>query len=1118
MTSSIRVPDTITPLGDFPVVESKDVGGFSTLEATVNEHNEKITKNITQILELAKRGKTFTYSGNTAPDLSGEAHGNYLLVFRAMDQTLSVTTPNPVGGVPDGTMFTIYNDDTDNAVRLTAGNVADKLNGGAISMNIPPENFVSFTYKISDRDFVLLESGYIPAARINIANYIEQKLNADGKLHTEAELETAGFLKGMQVSGDQVSNVRGAKWIHFQGATVSAGKTDQAVVTVHGEVDPTKSVLHFQTIAERNQWSSANGSKYTKVVCIVDRDDNGFVAWYEWDGSKWSEYDAQGVVMSDSDGAIPKNIKTVVFGPGFAIQQAGDQEDAALVTYTEQGGGNGSITLVDDGGDEIPGVNKLHIKGMMITETPNQGGYGPGEAQITSGINWHMAEPDQQYGSSLANEVVVLPPLNTYIDPDKSGAESVKLEIKPGTFEAMQSPSFLAYLQESVEVTGKLDIHGQPTGHPKGAVWFDDVVVPSGPYIALDKVNKAYGIQEADELDPNVSGGMNYLICYRMAFKGKAPNDGFVRIYLREKQVGQQGQNKLLLDVNGHPMAVERYYKAGDKLGHLDVIGVVNAKSIIEFQALSEDSFTDDILNIEDRENGASGLMIQALKSDDKTGRAFLQYMHDTGQDIVFNSHYLGPDRMSIKWYESFDQPLVDHTAGSNQTLTDGMEFYIVNDMKSGSVDGHIVFQDNGTDIADFHFGKIFSADETRMLRGRVVTVTATLTDKDDAYNISLMKWSGKPDEFTNAIFTSRDNNIPEWTDGWSLVDTLFISEDAVSGEHTATKDFTVPADANNYAVIIYPVSAQSPMTLKLKQFELDVKDPFVGFDIHAPVLDSEKHLIYSDEHKQFSQDSQGFASLRYTINSDEGFGLPMPIGMVKGGNADIELDTSATVANISGSQAKGGEGCIKFNADGNARIVSNLRLWNEKSTDSIVKFWWAEVSPDGSSVKKLPDSVFTATVKAGAKGTHYAFGYDHDVEQGDRLSLRASVDASDGAFLQATPSVTPMLSNYIEFKELKDSGDDPFASVIDYSQFDRVYTGILTATKMVANASSVTFNLDIPDDMNISVLSAVKELKDLSVRPVRALDWVYSNKDKTLTVSFGETVLLGQVTIGIYT
>lgn len=1119
--TSIRVPDTISKLSDqdtYPVVQGADVGGFTDLQNEVNSNTSKIETNITNINNLVPVGKTMVLKvvGDTPPDFGNEPHGNYFVTARTMTKTLELTTPNPTGGPIDGAILTVFNEDPTDAIRVSPGKVGDTVSGGA-AVNIPPDNFASFVYTLKDTNWMTLESGYIPAARINISNFIEQKLDADGKLHTEAELESSGFLKGVKVTGDDTSTVQDAKWLHFDGAKITTGKTDQAVVTIKatGDVDPTKVAMHFQTIAERDQWSAAEGSKYVDVLCIVDKDANGFAAWYLWDGSKWNTHDADGVIMADSDGAIPRPIRTVVYGPGFKIQQAGDQEDAALVTYGGgAGSGDGSITL-DDGTSNVAGISSLDLKGMMLTKLPTSPGGSAGVAEVTAGMD--VTNYGVGGGSGLTTKISTMPPLNVYSDPDTVTNNDLRLEIKPGAFESMASPSFLAYLQETEEVTGKLDIHGQPTGHSQGAVWFDDIVVPSGPYIVTDRTNKAYGLQEADELDPNVTGGMNYLVCFRMAFKGKAPNDGFVRIFLKEKQVGTQGSFDYLEDANGHPMAVERYYKAGEELGHLDVIGVVNAKGIKEFQCMAEDSFEDDMLNIEDRENGASGLMIQALKSDDKTGRALLQYMHDTGQDIMFNSHWLGVERMSIKWMTGFTQPIVDLTAGSGSTMADGMSFYPVNDMKVGIQNGHMMFQDNGTDIPDFHFGKVFRADETQMLRGRVVTVKATITDKNAGWNIGLFKWAGKPDEFTDHIFSSRLNTAIQLDTDWSLEDSLFISEDAISGDHTVTKDFTVPADANNYAVAIYPVEASSPMNLKLKEFELDVKDPFLGFDIHAPVLDSEKHLVFSDEHKQFTQDRQGYAGLRYTIDNDDINGHPMPIGEDKGGNADIELDTTASVAMISGSSARGGEGCLKFNADGNVRIVSNVYLWNEQGTDSTVKFWWAKVSPDGNTVTKLPDSMFTATVKAGAKGTRYAFGYDHDFEDGDRICLRASSDKSDGAFIEATTSVPYSVSNYLEFKELKvgEGGDDPWGS-LDLSQFEHVYSHELDGRIVIQNASSATVKFEIEPHMFFDVKRAIK-IEGGIARPVRSLDYSYNYATHELKISLGEVVQEARVLVGVY-
>lgn len=1019
-TSSIKVPDTITklsPSDTYPVVNGEDVGGFTDLKNEVNSNTSKIETSITNINQLTRAGQTFTYSGAVGPVFPSSQRGNYLVVItNGITGDLSIDTPDPTGGMVDGAVLTIYNEsDTHNVILSSSG--ITQIGSSDDDVTIPPENYVSYVYRLKPDNYIELESGYIPSSKVNMINYIKTTL-AD-QLQTDEDvrklISDGGYIKGMTIEDTE-------------------------------------------------------GHSFLKVNKLIFDDLE---------------------VDQDSHGTFTVHVKG------------------------GSSGGTSSGIEVDDGTNDVASVTKINVNGMDVTELPSQGGMASGEIELTSGINIHMKAPDQQYGLGLCNELIVESPLE--VDDTPTGEFTGRLALKHGVFEPMASPSFLAYMQEPVEVTGKMDIHGNVVGHPKGAVWFDDIVVPSGPYIVTDKVNKAYGIQEADELDPNITGGMNYLVCYRMAFKGKAPNDGFVRIYLKEKQVGTQGTFNYLTDINGHPMAVERFYKAGDELGHLDVIGVVNAKGIKEFQCMTEDSFTDDMLDIEDRENGASGIMIQALKSDDKTGRALLQYMHDTGQDIMFNSHYLGAERMSIKWMTGFTQPIVDLTAGSGKTMADGMTFYPVSNMKVGIQNGHMMFQDNGSDIPDFHFGKVFRADETRMLRGRDVTVKATITDKNAGWNVGLFKWTGKPDEFTDALFTGRQNGSLIMQTNWSLVDKLFISEDAVSGDHTVTKDFTVPADANNYAVVIYPVEASSPMTLELKEFELDVKEPFLGFDIHAPVLDNEKHLVFSDKHKQFVQDVQGYASLRYTISQEDTKGLPMPVGEDKGGNADIELDTTAPVAMVSGSAARGGEGCLKFNSDGNARIVTNLRLWNEQDTDSTVKFWWAEVSADGNTVTKLPDSVFTATVKAGAKGTHYAFGYDHDFESGDRICLRASADKADGAFIEATASVNPMLTNHIEFKELKvaDGGDDPWGN-LDLSQFDHVYDHQLSGKLVVTNASSVTIPFVIEPNMVFEVKRGIEIIGNIA-RPLKNLDYSYDYDTHELKVSFGKQVSEARILVGVY-
>lgn len=1120
MTTSIRVPDTISKLSpddSYPVVEGVDVGGFTDLQKEVNDNTSKIETNITNINNLAKSGKTKVINnvGDSTPDWGNEPHGNYLLVQRAQTKTVTIETPDPTGGVLDGALFTVYNESSAQAVRLIPGDVADNINSGSAT-NIPPENFTSFVYQLADRNWLRLEGGYIPAARLNIANYIENKLTTDGKLHTEADLEASGFLKGLKVTGDAVSSVQGAKWIHFAGATISSGKTDQAVVTIAptgGTVDPTKYVLHFQTIPERDQWSTSEGSKYTEVVCVVDVDDNGFVAWYKWDGDKWETYNAQGLIMSDSNGAIPKVIKTAIFGPGFAIQQAGDQEDAALITYAGSSD-DGSITLVDPAGDEISGVNKVNLKGIRITETPNIGGMGPHEAEITSGINWHMRAPDAQYGSGLANEVIIMPPLNTYADPNTSGNNAVILEVKPGTYEPIHAPSYLAYLKESVEVVGKLP-QGKETdegAHHKGSIWFDDVIVGGSPYIETRMADKEWGIQEADELDPNVTGGTDYLIAARIHMRGTAPSDGLVRLYLYDKSIDPFSPQGYMKDKDGHYMAVERHYKEGEELGVLDVIGVVNAKGLTEFSVNVMDNMMDDVIELTDRTEGASGILIQALTSEYKTGDALLQFESDTNQNIEFSGHYLGPDRMSLTFVNQRPDPVVDYTDGTNFTTVNGIELVHKGGIKIGVVDGRTVIQDNGTAMADFVFGKIFTAEETRMLRGKQVDVTTISSTKQNAARVYLVKWTGKPDAYTKGIISSWSNENPTFETGWSSSQNFEIVENVLQEDVTTTNAFTVPADAVNYGFIVTPNEGPiSPYHLELKEFKADVHTPFVGYSLAAPEMLNELHLVDSKEYARFTQDAQGYASLRYTINNPVE-GNPMPVGEKKSGAAEISIDSS--VNQVAGSGARGGEGAIVFANEGSAHIETTLALWNEQVSATTTTFWWSTVGPDGS-LTKLPDSEQSFTVPAGAKGAKFLWKYDHEFERGAKIAIRAKSDSIDGSFLEAIPG-KPMMDTRITYTELEAIGsDDPWGS-LDMSQFEHVYTHELDGRIVVKNASSVTIPFVIEPHMYFDVKRAIK-IDGNVARPVRSLDYSYNYDTHELKISFGETVTEARVLVGVY-
>lgn len=806
----------------------------------------------------------------------------------------------------------------------------------------------------------------------------------------------------------------------------------------------------------------------------------------------------------EQDGGSLGTFETIEIAGDLSASEDPQDSSKVVVTATIPSGGSG-VTLDN---------NTSNIANVTTIELPTSGllAKGSGVVAVTP-YTTYRNEPSDQF-DNLSHQLVVQPPLKTFSDPNVQGGG--KLQIDPSAYEPQHAPNFLAYIAEDEIVNGKLGPakENTRTGHDKGAIWFDNVIKAPGPYIETNRDRKAYGIQEADQLDPNVTGGTDYLIVFRVHMSGTAPDDGTVRAYLYNASIDPFDPTGYLEDVNGQPLVFERKYKADDELGVIEVAGIVNAKGLQEFTCHVLDDFASDNINMTDRTEGATGLLIQSLTSTEKTGRALLQFEADTGQNIEFSSHYLGPSRATLGYLVRQLNPVTTIPAGTTATSVEGWYSSNINGLKSGTDGTHLIIQDDGTNVCDFAFGKVFSAEETQMLRGKDVKVTVTLTDKDDAYNVALMKWTGKPDEFTPSIYTSRNNGSPQFATGWVKAGDLFISEVVVVGDHTVDKTFTIPTDANNYGLFIYPVSAQIPITLKLKAFTVDVVTPFTGYALKAPELIGEAHLEYSEQYKKFVQNTQGYASLRYTINNAGNLGLPMPCGTPSKGAADVSIDTS--VNQVSGSSARGGEGGVIFNADGRAVISTSLNVWSEKSSNVVAQttFWWAKVGP-GDQLIKIQDSEYTAGVRGGTQAVNTMPTFGIDVDAGDVIVLRATSDQADGAFLECNNDKTPLVETVVNFKELSstanDASDDPFAD-LDFGQFDTIYNNRIYVEKVVTG-SAANFPISIPSGFNLAVLGAVKDNNGV-IRPSRNLDYSYSNG--SLSMSFGESGTW-KILLGIY-
>lgn len=440
----------------------------------------------------------------------------------------------------------------------------------------------------------------------------------------------------------------------------------------------------------------------------------------------------------------------------------------------------------------------------------------------------------------------------------------------------------------------------------------------------------------------------------------------------------------------------------------MEVIRVVKAKAMTYVGFRVSNAFNDPIL-IGDRTEGNSCVLIQEISSKQRTGLGFLQFENDTAQNIPFTRHYLGLSHATISTVTTKDVPVQEGGAGESYTLADGWGASNRTKLNLGVSAGAVVFSSVGSDVADFTFHKIFNAEDTVLMRGKDERVTVTIENKDGAFVLLGMKWTGKPDEATTDILVSRNNGAPVFVANWVEFDRAFISEN-VSTDSTVSHVFTVPADANQYAYVLIPNNEQNPINLKVKKFVCDVVNPFESHIVHRPKL-TETLMRKDDEFWEFAQDNQGYASLRYTVNTDW---ISCPVGMLKKGSSLLKLDSSKLT--ISGSGAKGGEGAIVFPDAGKVTMSVSFYVLNEQLTDSEFGARLVKVADNGA-VTPIVGGDLLVNISAGSKGSIVNLSADtFDVSAGDCVGIQVTSDKVDGCFLESTTPSRPLVVATIEY------------------------------------------------------------------------------------------------------
>lgn len=663
--------------------------------------------------------------------------------------------------------------------------------------------------------------------------------------------------------------------------------------------------------------------------------------------------------------------------------------------------------LMDDGIANVAGVNAIDLKGMYM-QTHDE---DPQKVTLVNGVTFNEMDISDEggVGGFKGYKINTMFPLQTYSDPNGDDYTGV-LEIKHDYFEKAKPDGYFAVNNYEVELVGK-DTQINNKKVKEGVLWFDSPRVNTEGFIEVRRDKKAIGIQEPDEADPNVTGGTATIIGARIDIKGKAKLPCYVEMFLRKTS-----DNTILKNVLGQPIGVKINYKKGDSFGYLQLLDIVVAKGLTDFQLVVQTTNTDPLV-IKDASEGSSCIMVQYIRDKEQTGDALSAFEKYTQQNVHWSVHYMGESFAKLDYLLSVNMPIEEGVAGQGQTMEDGFHFHNATAMNMGIQDKKLIFQDNGKDMCYFNFGYIANAEETFLLRNKKVRAELTVNNPQDAVSVHLCSWTGNSDEFTKAIITGISNMTPQTEPNWSIIDTQQINEN-ISGSSVFSHEFTVPGDAKNFAIVFTPSEEQQPVDIKVSHFSLNAAMPFTGYLIQAPMPHRELHLDNSKEFIHFGINTDGYATIRYTVNSTA---TKLPTGFKLSGDAHIDNIKAWSDSNFKG------EGAISFNTQGRATINCKLYVYpGEKipaqGSTSFTAYFSKKTggNPGSETFQKIDDSQLpTVTLHHGDKPQFVNLPeFTIDVNPGDVIWLFGQAGIDDGAYIQSNSGSLYFVDINIDFDE----------------------------------------------------------------------------------------------------
>ncbi len=576
------------------------------------------------------------------------------------------------------------------------------------------------------------------------------------------------------------------------------------------------------------------------------------------------------------------------------------------------------------------------------------------------------------------------------------------IDLAPQVFdELIGNDGFYAKLgrqEELVVPTGKNTV--------KAKLYPEDVIVDTKGYIQVNKIDKSFGIQDALQDDPNISGGQPAVVASILSMYGVAPEDGTVTFYIYDEYTKQP-----VMDIMGKPMQVSRNYKAGDKLGTLHLEDVVMDKGVRNISLYVEPTFKTDSIVV--KENTC--LMIQYITDKHQTGEALRTFEQENGINLTWYKEYVGKDFFTLGHYLDEDVAETELNAGDGMLGNDGVQFYAATKLKASIKDRVMDIKDNGKDIAYFNIGRVLSPEETILLEDGEIDVDVVTKAQNDAFNVYLV--GTKLDNPGSKIFTGQQNDQPILENGWEIIsDNGFISSDVTDGFKGHSFNYFIPLGYKQVGVIIAPEVAQMPLELSIQKMSISsAKNRMVWF-INKPTFQEDEYKFYNDTAIFDMNTGNRFAALRYTINSKP---TKIPVGAT----------TDKDITNVMAWKDSGyaGEGVIEAKKD---IVISNISVkfdrtlyFGEKKAkgkaEKITTFFTIGNDPSNPIRETEDYSMFTDAYPPNTQEITHETPCNIKLNKGQDLWFWAQSLVDDGLYVQA-PTNGVLLEIAIKYEEVK--------------------------------------------------------------------------------------------------